>query len=524
MIWLFETLVWTGVLIALVLVLRGPVGRYFGARTAYVLWVVPFLRLILPPLVLPAPEKVPVAIAPVDLSQFPASDLQSSALQSVGSVATKSPHWLPLLEAMLVAIWLSGVVIYIVLRLAAYRRLRAQLLIDARTVGEVGGVRLIETPATCSPLAFGVVDKVIALPIGFMALTDRQARDLALAHEIAHHRACDLAANFAALPLFALHWFNPLSWLGWRAMRRDQEAACDARVVEGRSRLDRARYAALIAGTAAAPAPRVALAAPMACPVLGDKSIIHRLRNLTMNDLSVRRRRMGGAFVGLAALALPLTASITYAQSSDAEVLDPPAVPVPPAPPAAPEAPVAPVAPPAPLAEVDPSAGESGIGSDARHDNARVHRKFVVRSGDGEVLAPGSPEFERRMAELEKHLAELDVQIEKSVQVDDRHIRSIELHARQAERAARSAEVVARAMPQIEQSCDGATRTTEMSNENGRKVIRFCGKFAMAGALSGLRSARAAIAENRQIDAETRSEILRELDREIEKLKDEPNG
>ncbi len=428
---------------------------------------------------------------------------------------------------MLVALWLAGAAVYIVLRLAAYQRLRAQLLVNARTVGEVGTVRLIETPATRSPLAFGVFDKVIALPIGFMALTDRPARDLALAHEIAHHRARDLAANFAALPLFALHWFNPLSWLGWRAMRRDQEAACDARVVQGRDRLERARYAALIAGSAAEPAPRVALAAPMACPVLGDKSIIHRLRNLTMNDLSDRRRRMGGAFVGLAALALPLTASITYAQSSDGETIDPPAAPAPPAPPAppaapaAPIAPLAPVAPPAPLAELDPSGEAIVSGLRARPEVARVNRKLVIRTGDGEVLAPGSPEFEARMAELEKHLAELDVHIEQSVRFDDGHIRSIE---RQAERAARSAEAIARTMPRIEESCDGATSTTETKTENGRKVIRLCRKIAMTGALGGLRSARAAIAGNTQMNAETRREILRELDSEIEKLKDEPNG
>jgi len=123
-------------------------------------------------------------------------------------------------------------------------------------------------------------DKVIALPIGFMASTDRAARDLALEHELAHHRARDLAVNYAALPLFALHWFNPLGWLGWAALRRDQEAACDARVVEQCDRPERAAYATLIASLAAGP--DLALAAPMACPVLGEKNIIQRLRSLTM--------------------------------------------------------------------------------------------------------------------------------------------------------------------------------------------------------------------------------------------------
>ena len=155
------------------------------------------------------------------------------------------------------------------------------------------------------------------------------ARDLALAHELAHHRGGDLLVNILVQPLFALHWFNPLGRYGWLALRRDQEAACDARVVHGRDRVERAHYAALIAGAAAAP--RAALAAPMACPVLGEKSIIHRLRNLTMTDHSIRRRRMGGTLIGFAALALPLTASITYAQSEAPEAPLPPEAPRPPA-------------------------------------------------------------------------------------------------------------------------------------------------------------------------------------------------
>ena len=56
-----------------------------------------------------------------------------------------------------------------------------------KTVGEAGKVRLVETPAVTSPIAFGLTDKVIALPPRFMAMEDRHARDLAIAHELAHH-------------------------------------------------------------------------------------------------------------------------------------------------------------------------------------------------------------------------------------------------------------------------------------------------------------------------------------------------
>ena len=51
--WLTDTLVATGALMALVLAARRPVARWFGPGAAYALWLLPMIRLILPPLALP---------------------------------------------------------------------------------------------------------------------------------------------------------------------------------------------------------------------------------------------------------------------------------------------------------------------------------------------------------------------------------------------------------------------------------------------------------------------------------------
>ena len=52
--WALDTFAYTGVLIALVLVARRPVARHFGPQLAYALWLLPLLRLVLPPITLPA--------------------------------------------------------------------------------------------------------------------------------------------------------------------------------------------------------------------------------------------------------------------------------------------------------------------------------------------------------------------------------------------------------------------------------------------------------------------------------------
>ena len=352
--WLVETLVWTGALIAAVLVLRRPVARWFGPQVAYALWAVPALRLVLPPLELPAwmnpaPAAVPAEIVTATMpapapaqAQIPLTDTAPSAASAF--VPPEAGFDWAIVAEIALAVWLIGAAVFLYLRFAAYFRLRAELLADAREVGREGKVRLIDTPGTRAPLAFGVIDKVVALPRGFLALPDRRARDLALAHELAHHAGRDLLVNVLVQPLFALHWWNPLSRYGWLALRRDQEAACDARVMASRPPEERpearAVYADLIVSFAAGPSIALAhgITAPMACPVLGEKSIIHRLRSLKMNDTSNSRRLAGRIMLGAAVVALPLTASITYAAATDApEPPEPPAISdVPPAPPAPP--------------------------------------------------------------------------------------------------------------------------------------------------------------------------------------------
>lgn len=487
--WLFDTFLWTGALIALVLVLRRPVARHFGPQVAYALWAVPLLRLVMPPLVLPASmapaQDLSGAAMPADL---PAAVMPASAVAfQAGSAA--GLDW----SLLLAALWLGGAFLLLGWRYAQYQALRTDLLAAARPVGEAGRVRLVETPAVRAPVAFGVFDKVVALPPGFMAQADRAARDLAIAHELAHHRGHDLLANMAAQPLLALHWFNPLAWAGWRAMRRDQEAACDARVIANCDRDQRVTYARVIAGYATGRP--MGLAAPMAGPLKGEKSIIHRLRTLTMADVSAARRKWGlGAIAGSALLALPLTASITYAQPEEPE---------------APEAPLPPAALSAPEA-------------------TQVTRHTVVIETAGEAVASNADLHEQARRELDQ--AEREVaqamadtrraMADNSPAMDDH--RAALADQRRALAESRRAIAQARAdLPRIEQACDGARTVTERVDADGRKVIVMCQRNVHASASQGLRNAQRAVRTAPGIPEAERREILRDLQQEIDELERE---
>lgn len=469
--WLIDTLVWTGAAMVLVLALRRPVAKHFGPTVAYTLWAVPLARLLLPPFVLPA--------------RFaPASAVEAEPLLAVVSQAANGPAvtgavpafpWAP----VVLALWLGGAAAFLVFRLHQYRAMRRDLLADARPVGEAGAVRLVETPAVDAPVAFGVRDKVVALPLLFMAHPDRAARDLAIAHELAHHRGHDLLANMAAQPLLALHWFNPVAWAAWRAMRRDQEAACDARVVAGLARSQRATYASVIAGFATSQ--HLALAAPMACPVLGEKSIIHRLRTLTHADVSSARRKVGIAAITTTALvAMPLTASISYAQPDEAQ--DIPGVPA--------------------TVVIAPTASGQRDAS-AALDDKQVQRRIVIRH-----VGEDTPATEAVGAS--------------GGEPDELDAEAIARRAHAAAIAGRRAaeEAVAQEM-RVAMQCDGSSPVQQSVTADGRRVTIVCRRAGQASAIEGLREAQRAIRQADGLSAQQRDQIVDELEREIERLEGE---
>lgn len=567
---LFDTLMWTGALIALVLLLRRPVARHFGAGAAYALWFLPLARLILPPVTLPGwmrpalSDTAPVADTATTAALVP-EGAEVLGQTEMGATLPPVPMDSPIdLLSPLVVLWLVGAAIFMGRRFWLYAQLRRELLENARPVGEVDDIRMIETTAISGPMAFGVFDKVIALPDGFMASRERQVRDLAIAHELAHHRGHDILVNMLVQPLFAIHWFNPLGWMGWDAMRRDQEAACDARVVASRSRDERAAYAAIIADFARRPqiAPRPALAAPMACPVLGDKSIIHRLKSLPMDDGSRGRRWAARGAVAAALLAVPMTASISYAEPVAAP--EAPAAPFAPTAPvaasfAAPDAPPAPAAPDAPPAPEEPgerdfiAAQERRIEREfiraerdieraereierARETVARVerdparHARWDGRNWD-QMSDKEKRAFKKEMAQLRKDLADggkvqRELQQIEARQVDRAESRRevqvalAEAHAEAAQvRAEAVAERAVASAPKVVMKClDKDRAVTTKVDAKGRTTMYVCESYGDMVALKALKHTRKSIASDSKWSDETRAEILADIDAEIARL------
>ena len=217
--WSIDALIASALLMAAVMLVRGPVRRAFGPQIAYALWALPALRLLLPPL--PAGWWQTEAVAPVTRASETIVVYLTPVARATG----------PSLGTVVALGWGVGAALFLGWHLVRHTRFCRAVLSRGERVDECDGIQVIASAAAPGPLAFGVWRRYVAFPRDFAERYDADERALALAHELGHHERRDLLANWAALLVLALHWFNPLAWRAFRAFRADQELANDARVL-----------------------------------------------------------------------------------------------------------------------------------------------------------------------------------------------------------------------------------------------------------------------------------------------------
>jgi bla regulator protein BlaR1 len=311
--WLLGTLFATSGLIVLVLLIREPVRHHFGARVTYGLWLIPAARLLMPTVTHTVERPMGVAVRPQMLSTQTMAEplLLSRVSETPPSLIEQAGGW----PTILMVLWLGVAAGLFLARILAFREERATILEDATDLGGIGSVRLVQSREVSGPLAFGIVDRVIAVPADFETVFAEHERRLALEHELAHHRSGDLIANLLAFVLLCLQWFNPLAWIAHAAFRFDQEAACDARVLDKSEGSDRFEYGRAIAKATSGRALLFASA-------LDSRTTLHRrLKSMLSNPTA--GRRLTGRMMVLATIAvvLPLTATRAI------EYIDAPTVP-----------------------------------------------------------------------------------------------------------------------------------------------------------------------------------------------------
>lgn len=518
--WGIETLLATTILMLVVLALRQPARRVFGPGMAYALWALPVLRFLLPPLPQSVREQAVTPLA--DAGEAVAVYLTEPLAQPVAHAATLGPvasvapppafDWIGALAPALFAIWAAGALAFLGYHLVSHSRFCARLRRSARRVTTVAGgrVHVIETDGASGPLAFGIWRKYVAFPRDFHERYDAQERDLALAHELGHHVRYDLIANWVALVVLAIHWFNPVAWRAFRAFRADQEMACDALVLAGRAPALRHAYGRAIVKSAHGGA------VSAACHLHTINDIKGRLRMLTVTR-QISRARIAAGLAGLGALTLVglgLTASGTQAAErlrshvedtigvdlADLDVMPPalpaqaaPAAPPAPAPEPAEAALPAPAPEPAPAALPAPAAPREVIAQDARS------RHYAPPPPPVAVRPPEVPPVPD-LAELDRTLAALPMV--KSANCGGGGHGELVIHGHEGPR-----QTVVICNDRIQAQTANAVAMAERSKALGLATARV-----------SLNHARAAIAANTALSDEQRADALEGIDQAISEL------
>jgi beta-lactamase regulating signal transducer with metallopeptidase domain len=286
--WLLQTFAAVTALAVLVLLIRRPVARLFGAGWAYSLWLIPALRVVLPSYGLIRPHFA----LPAAANFIPAAAGGTAPLPAIAGPG----QWTP----FLLATWAGGAVIFLVLQWLAHRDFLRRLAGSSRPARppRYRGILTFVSEAIDGPLALGLLRRLIVVPSDFSRRYSAGERRLAMEHEATHHRRGDIWWNMAAMLLLAANWFNPIAWLAYRAFRADQELACDAAVAASASADERCDYARALVKSAAGPG----LIAT--CPLNEAGDLKQRLRMMRLHRTSRPRTAGGLAAVG----ALGLTA------------------------------------------------------------------------------------------------------------------------------------------------------------------------------------------------------------------------
>ncbi|MFN3451246.1 MAG: M56 family metallopeptidase [Sphingorhabdus sp.] len=533
--WLFDTLVTTTLLMAAILLIRQAVAKHFGPTIAYALWLIPAARLFMPTLEGPSVSTTDSSVAVQDtvrdamLTGLSSSDHMAAAAGPVQVLPTVD------FVALGVTIWLGGAVLLFIIQMIRYAAMRDDLLSEATELAHVDGVQIVTSDLVAGPLAFGLFQRVIAVPEKFSKTFSKEEQELALAHEMAHHKSGDLFANLAAYIILCLLWFNPIAWISWNAFRFDQEAACDARVLAGKDAMQREIYGRALARTAFDGVPTFATA------LNSPKTVIERLRRLTMNNASKTRRSVGKlGIITAAAIILPLTATIVPAiRAQDSEL----------AVPSVPASPNQPAPAPMPSKVVRISIGTT---TDGKANGKYV--KKISRDGTTYVFRTEKPLSE---AEMEKVIADANdanveagiamVEAEKSGKEAALALAEAEGARAEAGKAWASAEVargianeqrmIAMKMassytPEIDISeitkncAAGQPVTTNVEGFDGtqksRVKIVMCGKgearLARLEAIKGLREARREIGTDADMPKGVRKDVVKQIELQIRKL------
>ncbi len=317
--WAVSSTLQTGVMVGVLALVTTLAGRHFAPRWTAVLWLLVFVRLVIPWNPVTLVHLSPPGVSPPMAARLSAPSPIVMTGHLTATVVSHGPHPAPFVVAwplLLGALWAMGVVAVAGRTLHREWTFRGAIRQSARPLhlGSAPQARMPavwETAAVDAPAAFGIWRPKILVPLGLRVVLTPGEWQLMLRHELVHIQHRDVLLRWGMELVAIVYWFNPFVWVARHHVRQAQELAADDAVLAALAPGDRSQYghtlltvAGLIHHPTGSPS-----TAGMQWP---QGSLARRIRRIRQAP----RHRLAGLGVATAALVVGLAAMVTSVRAA----------------------------------------------------------------------------------------------------------------------------------------------------------------------------------------------------------------
>ncbi len=223
--------------------------RKMPRKYSYILWIIPAIRLLCPVSISsilsvfnifrPAVNENKMEYIQIpqpleiqqnnDLATFP----ENIPYQTIPTKTTAAAENYRSFAEIASAVWFSAAIIVVIWAIINY------ILVCRRVKNSEKADGYFLCKNIPSPFVLGVFDPKIYIPAG---ISDIDINCI-LMHERTHIKRRDHILKLLTIPVLALHWFNPIIWLGIRLMTADMELSCDEYALQNMSEQEKKNYA-----------------------------------------------------------------------------------------------------------------------------------------------------------------------------------------------------------------------------------------------------------------------------------------
>ena len=225
--WLIEQQIVISFLLLTLIILEAKAVKNLGAELIYTLWSLVPLLLITNNL-------------PQDVISINDKSIYRYIVEIGAETNTVNIHlnWALLwLFGCLVILSLGAFAQWKIYRIARLGSQRVELGIAIPNI-----LTVVSNNQLSGPVLSGIFKPTLLIPANFHSHFSSRQQQLMIDHELVHFHRGDNLYNLFALLFVAVFWFNPLTWLAYRAFRRSQELACDAVVLKQSTIEDKISY------------------------------------------------------------------------------------------------------------------------------------------------------------------------------------------------------------------------------------------------------------------------------------------